>query len=49
MFQVYSKMIHVYMYIYTYTCDSVIHIYFLRFFSAVGCYKILDIVPCAIQ
>ena len=33
--------------------DSVIHIhlylFFFRFFSIIGCYKILSIVPCAIQ
>ena len=31
--------------------DSVIHIYlsFIRFFSIIGYYKILNIVPCAIQ
>ena len=29
--------------------DSVIHIFFFRFFSHVGYYRILSIVPCAVQ
>ena len=29
--------------------DLVIHIYFFRFFSLMGYYKILSIIPCAIQ
>ena len=37
-FQVYSKVIQLY-----------IHIYFFRFFSLIGYYKILSIVPCAIS
>ena len=28
--------------------DSVIYIYFFRFFSFIGYYKILSVVPCAI-
>ena len=39
-FQVYSKVIQLYMYIYT---------FFFRFFSLIGYYKILSIVPCAMQ
>ena len=33
--------IHIYMYVYIY-----IHIFFFRFFSIIGYYKILNIVPC---
>ena len=43
--QVYSKVIqllHIYIYIY-------IYIFFFRYFSVIGYYKILNIVPCAIQ
>ena len=43
--QVYSKVIqllHIYIYIY-------IYIFFFRYFSIIGYYKILNIVPCAIQ
>ena len=29
--------------------DSVAYIFFFRFFSIIGYYKILNIVPCAIQ
>ena len=29
--------------------DSVIYIYFFRLFSIIGYYKILNVVPCAIQ
>ena len=35
-----DSVIHIYMYIY---------IFFFRFFSIIGYYKILNIVPCAIQ
>ena len=38
-----GKVIQICMY-YIYT-----HIFFVRFFSTVGYYKILSIVPCAIQ
>ena len=38
MFQVYSKVIQLYTYI-----------FFFRFFSIIGYYKILNIVPSAIQ
>ena len=40
MFQVYSKVIQLYIYIF---------ILFFRLFSIIGYYKILSIVPCAIQ
>ena len=43
MFQVYSRVIQLYMYVYIYT-----YIFFFRFFSIIGYYKILNIVPCAI-
>ena len=36
--------IYIYMYIYAHTC-----IYFFRFFSIIGYYKMLNIVSCAIQ
>ena len=36
--------IRVYIYIYIYA-----YIFFFRFFSIIGYYKILNIVPCAIQ
>ena len=39
MFQVYSKVIQLYIYIYS----------FFRFFSIVGYYRILNLVPCATQ
>ena len=39
MFQVYSKVIQLYIYIF----------FFYRFFPIIGYYKILDIVSCAIQ
>ena len=53
MFQVYRKVIQLYIYIYihihthAYVC---VHMYtfFLRFFSIIGYYKILNIVPCTI-
>ena len=48
----YSKVIQLYMcvyiYIYIYT-HTHIYIFFFRFFSIIGYYKILNIVPCAIQ
>ena len=45
-FQVYNKLIYLYMFfIYIYSCI----LFFFRFFSIVGYYKILNIVPCAIQ
>ena len=37
--------IYIYMHIYTY--DT--HIFFFRFFSLIGYYKILSIIPSAIQ
>ena len=40
-FQVYCKVIQLYIYIY-------IYIFFFRFFSLIGYYKILSVVPCAI-
>ena len=43
MFQVYSKVIQ-YTCVYTY-----IYILFFIFFSIIGYYKIVNIVPCAIQ
>ena len=36
--------IYIYIYIYTHT-----HIFFFRFFFLIGYYKVLSIVPCAIQ
>ena len=39
-FQVYSKVIQLYIYMY---------LFFLKFFSHLGCYIILSRVPCAIQ
>ena len=52
-FQVHSKVIQLYIYIYTHTQIHIytyIHIYsFFRFFSIIGYYKILSIVPCAVQ
>ena len=42
MFQVYSKVILLYVYV----C---LYIFFFRFFSIIGCYRILNIAPCAIQ
>ena len=44
MFQVYSKVIQLYRYIHIY-----LHIFFFRFFSTVGYYKVLNIVPYVIQ
>ena len=41
MFQVYSNVVQLYIYN--------IYIFFSRFFSIIGYYKILNIVPCAIQ
>ena len=37
-FQVYSRLIQLYIYI-----------FFFRFFSIIGYYKVLKIVPCAVQ
>ena len=38
------------MYIYIYNVYYIyIYIFFFRFFSIIGYYKILNIVPCAIQ
>ena len=42
MFQLYNKMIQLYVCIY-------IYVFLFRFFSIIGYYKILNIVPCAIQ
>ena len=42
--QVYSKAIPLYIYIYMYT-----YIFFFMFFSVIHYYKIMNIVPCAIQ
>ena len=51
-FQVYSKVIQLYIYtcihIHTHT-HIYIYIFFFRFFSIIGYYKILSIVPCAIK
>ena len=44
MFQVYSKVIQFFLYIYMY-----MYIFFFGFFPIIGYYKILNIVPCAIQ
>ena len=50
MFQVYSKVIQLSIYLHTQLCVCVyIHIYFFRFFSVIGYDKILNIFPCAIQ
>ena len=51
MFQVYRKVIQLYIYVYIYTHTYVcvcVCVFFLRFFSTIGCYKILHIVPCTI-
>ena len=45
MFEMYSEVIQLYLYLYI--CIH-IYIYFFRFFSIVGYYKILNIVPCAV-
>ena len=45
-FQVYSKVIQLYIYVRKYTY---IYILFFRLFSIIGHYKILGIVCCAIQ
>ena len=42
-FQMYSKVNQLYMHTHTHT-----HIFFFMFFSLIGYYKILSIVPCAI-
>ena len=39
--------IYMYVYIYIYVCVCV-YIFFFRFFSLIGCYKILRLVPCVI-
>ena len=45
--------VYIYIYIYRYICVYIyIYIYidnFFRFFSIIGYYKILNIVPCAMQ
>ena len=42
--------LHIYVYIYIYLCVYIyIYIFFFRFFSIIGYYKILNIVPCATQ
>ena len=46
MFHVYRNVILLYIYVHTHTYT---HIYFFRFFSIIGYYKVLNIVPCAIQ
>ena len=46
-FQVYSKEIQLYIYVYVYIC--IVYVYFFRFFSIIGYYKILNVVPCAIE
>ena len=43
MFQVYSKVIQLYICVCVY-----IYIFFFRFFSIIGYYKILNLAPCAI-
>ena len=45
-FQVYSKVIQIYLYISIYLY---LYLFFFRFFSIIGYYKILNIVSCAIQ
>ena len=40
-FQMYIKIIQLYIYIYTYL--------FFKFFSIIGYYEILSVVPCATQ
>ena len=54
MCQAYSKVIQLCRYVYmcAYVCVCVciyIYIFFFRFFSIIVYYKILSIVPCAIQ
>ena len=49
MFQVYSKVIQLYIYLYIIYIYKDINTFLFRFFSIIGYYKILSIVPCAIQ
>ena len=46
MFEVYRKVIQLYIYIYI--CIHM-YIFFFRFFSIIDYYKILNIVSCAVQ
>ena len=44
------KMIQLYKYVYMYVCVyTYIYIFFFRFFSIIGYYKILNIVPCTFR
>ena len=45
-FPVYSRVIQIYIYIYIYIHT---HTHFFKFFSIIGYYTLLNIVPCAIQ